>query len=190
MQLRWTEEAANDLERIADYLLLHAPDRAASRSRSSCFTLPIERQTWYDASTTHRRRFSHFPIAAVLERKRVRGNLSLPHYRTSWCIRFEGMSSSSSASCTAHSSGRRPSLRQHILRDRSRASRVRFAAPNLPFSRALDPPCALPPGAIIGATPSLAPCLRSTHTAGISASLPRISRKPFNELRGKPFNEL
>jgi toxin ParE1/3/4 len=28
MQLRWTEEAANDLERIADYLLLHAPDRA------------------------------------------------------------------------------------------------------------------------------------------------------------------
>jgi addiction module RelE/StbE family toxin len=28
MQLRWTEAAANDLERIADYLLLHAPDRA------------------------------------------------------------------------------------------------------------------------------------------------------------------
>jgi toxin ParE1/3/4 len=28
MQLRWTEEAANDLERIADYLLLYAPDRA------------------------------------------------------------------------------------------------------------------------------------------------------------------
>ena len=28
MQLRSTEEAANDLERIADYLLLHAPDRA------------------------------------------------------------------------------------------------------------------------------------------------------------------
>lgn len=28
MQLRWTEEAANDLERIADYLLTHAPDRA------------------------------------------------------------------------------------------------------------------------------------------------------------------
>jgi hypothetical protein len=25
MQLLWTEEAANDLERIADYLLLHAP---------------------------------------------------------------------------------------------------------------------------------------------------------------------
>jgi toxin ParE1/3/4 len=28
MQLRWTEEAANDLDRIADYLLEHAPDRA------------------------------------------------------------------------------------------------------------------------------------------------------------------
>ena len=28
MQLRWTDEAAHDLERIADYLLEHAPDRA------------------------------------------------------------------------------------------------------------------------------------------------------------------
>ena len=28
MQLRWTEEAASDLARIADYLLTHAPDRA------------------------------------------------------------------------------------------------------------------------------------------------------------------
>jgi toxin ParE1/3/4 len=28
MQLRWTDEAATDLERIADYLLEHAPDRA------------------------------------------------------------------------------------------------------------------------------------------------------------------
>ena len=29
MQLRWTEEAATDLERISDYLLIHAPDRAS-----------------------------------------------------------------------------------------------------------------------------------------------------------------
>ena len=28
MQLRWTEEAANDLERIADYLVQHTPGRA------------------------------------------------------------------------------------------------------------------------------------------------------------------
>jgi toxin ParE1/3/4 len=33
MQLRWTEEAANDLERIADHLLLHAPDRASELLR-------------------------------------------------------------------------------------------------------------------------------------------------------------
>ena len=33
MQLRWTEEAASDLERIADYLLLHAPDRASELIR-------------------------------------------------------------------------------------------------------------------------------------------------------------
>lgn len=34
MQLRWTEEAANDLERIADYLLIHAPGRAADLVRA------------------------------------------------------------------------------------------------------------------------------------------------------------
>ena len=28
MQLRWTEEAASDLERIGDYLLLHTTERA------------------------------------------------------------------------------------------------------------------------------------------------------------------
>jgi toxin ParE1/3/4 len=41
MQLRWTEEAATDLERIADYLLTHAPERAARLLR-----------TLYDAPAT------------------------------------------------------------------------------------------------------------------------------------------
>jgi toxin ParE1/3/4 len=34
MQLRWTEEATTDLERIADYLFVHAPDRAARLLRA------------------------------------------------------------------------------------------------------------------------------------------------------------
>jgi toxin ParE1/3/4 len=34
MQLRWTEEAANDLEHIADYLFEHAPDRAVELVRT------------------------------------------------------------------------------------------------------------------------------------------------------------
>jgi addiction module RelE/StbE family toxin len=34
MQLRWTEEAANDLEHITDYLFEHAPDRAAELVRT------------------------------------------------------------------------------------------------------------------------------------------------------------
>ena len=34
MQLRWTQEAAHDLERIADYLLTHAPDRAPELVRA------------------------------------------------------------------------------------------------------------------------------------------------------------
>ena len=33
MQLRWTVEAATDLERIADYLFTHTPDRAAELVR-------------------------------------------------------------------------------------------------------------------------------------------------------------
>ncbi len=34
MHLRWTEAAASDLERIADYLFSHAPDRAPRLIRS------------------------------------------------------------------------------------------------------------------------------------------------------------
>ena len=34
MQLRWTTQAADDLERIADYLLTHVPDRAPELIRS------------------------------------------------------------------------------------------------------------------------------------------------------------
>lgn len=34
MQIRWTEEAAADLEQIADYLFEHAPHRAAEFVRS------------------------------------------------------------------------------------------------------------------------------------------------------------
>lgn len=34
MQLRWTREAAADLERIADYLIQHLPERAAELVRA------------------------------------------------------------------------------------------------------------------------------------------------------------
>ena len=34
MQLRWTREAAADLEHIADYLFQHVPDRAAELVRA------------------------------------------------------------------------------------------------------------------------------------------------------------
>jgi toxin ParE1/3/4 len=34
MELRWTQDAAADLERIADYLLAHSPDRAPRLLRS------------------------------------------------------------------------------------------------------------------------------------------------------------
>ena len=34
MQLRWTEEAADDLERIANYLFEHAPEHAERIARA------------------------------------------------------------------------------------------------------------------------------------------------------------
>jgi toxin ParE1/3/4 len=46
MELRWTQEAAADLERIADYLSVHAPERAERLVRalyeapSSLLTFP------------------------------------------------------------------------------------------------------------------------------------------------------
>ena len=34
MRVRWSKSAADDLERIADYLLIHAPDQAADLVRA------------------------------------------------------------------------------------------------------------------------------------------------------------
>lgn len=34
MRLRWTEDAANGLEHVTDYLSEHAPDRAAELARA------------------------------------------------------------------------------------------------------------------------------------------------------------
>lgn len=44
MQLRWTEEAASDLERIGDYLFLHAASRASELGGRSlvCGTQAVE----------------------------------------------------------------------------------------------------------------------------------------------------
>jgi plasmid stabilization system protein ParE len=77
MQLRWTEEAANDLERIADYLLLHAPDRAG-KLLGRVYAAPAALLT--------------FPNAVVLENERARESLSSLRCRTLLCTQFETMS--------------------------------------------------------------------------------------------------
>ena len=59
MELRWTREAAADLERIADYLFQHVPDRAADLVRAV-----------YDAPAL----LLEFPHRAVLERRKGRAN--------------------------------------------------------------------------------------------------------------------
>jgi hypothetical protein len=92
MHLRWTEEAANDLERIAGYLLLHAPDRAEELLRR-VYGAPAALLT----SQT----------AGALESWRARESLSLLRCRTLSCTQFETMSCSWSVFSTVHSSGRR-----------------------------------------------------------------------------------
>ena len=68
MQLRWTWEAAADLERIADYLLQHVPERAAELVRAV-----------YDAPAL----LLEFPHRVVPERRQGRAN-SLFHRCLAW----------------------------------------------------------------------------------------------------------
>jgi len=129
MQVRWTEGAANDLEHIADYLLLHWPGRAprADSAHLRCAELAPHISKSRPAWKAPRN------VRACLEPVAVRCRL-----------RSSSESCSLPASSTARSGGREPSLRRLILRDGSGASRVRFAARILRSSRALDPPCAVP----------------------------------------------
>jgi toxin ParE1/3/4 len=54
MQLRWTEEAASDLERIADYLVEHAPERAAQLVRA-VYEAPVSLLTFPNRGRRGRR---------------------------------------------------------------------------------------------------------------------------------------
>jgi plasmid stabilization system protein ParE len=74
MRLRWTEQAADDLERIADYLLLHAPVRAADLVRAV-----------YEAPATLLR------FAAVQGRRRALESSFSRLSPTSSCTPFEAM---------------------------------------------------------------------------------------------------
>ena len=91
MELRWTQEAAADLERIADYLFEHTPDHAERLVRAL-----------YEAPAT----LLMFRIAGGLARRRAHANSSCRLCRTSWSTRCAGRRSTSSASCTGRSSGR------------------------------------------------------------------------------------
>ena len=92
MELRWTEEAAADLERIADYLFERTPERAKQLVR-----------TLYDAPAS----LLEFPKRGRLGKKEGTRELvisPLPYVVVS--TQFGATRSTSSASCTARSSGR------------------------------------------------------------------------------------
>ena len=91
MQLRWTEEAADDLERIADYLLIHAPGRAPELTRAV-----------YDAPST----LLTFPNRGRLGKREGTRELVLTPLPYIVVYKFWAMSFSSSAYCTAPSNGR------------------------------------------------------------------------------------
>ena len=69
MELRWTEEAATDLEHITDYLFQKTPERAAELVRG-IYRAPVA--------------LLKFPYRGRAGRKRERANSYLRRFRTSW----------------------------------------------------------------------------------------------------------
>jgi plasmid stabilization system protein ParE len=90
MQLRWSEEAASDLERITNYLFEETPQHAPELVRA-IYKAPSVLLT--------------FPIAGVLARRRTRGRLFSHCCLTSSSIESPVMLSTFSAFCTAHRNG-------------------------------------------------------------------------------------
>jgi plasmid stabilization system protein ParE len=124
MQLRGTEDAANDLERITDYLLQNAPDRAHQ---------PVQRL--YDAPSS----LLTFPNLGRAGKVHGTRELVIAPRLTSSYTPFGAMSSSLSASCMVRSNGRsgivlgaKGSLRQSIVRACS--ARQGCAAPLHPYA--------------------------------------------------------
>lgn len=89
MQLRWTEAAATDLERIADYLFSHAPERAPRLVRSI-----------YEAPET----LLSFPHRGR-GRRLARGNWCFRPCHGSWSTPCGTTSSTSFASSTERNDG-------------------------------------------------------------------------------------
>jgi len=91
MELRWTEEAANDLERITDYLFEHTPARAADLVREI-----------YDAPMA----LLAFPQRGrATARRRQLVNSFSRRCHILWSTGLREMSFTLHASCTAHNAG-------------------------------------------------------------------------------------
>jgi plasmid stabilization system protein ParE len=93
MELRWTEEAAVDLERVTDYLFEHAPGRAADLVRE-IYNAPAALLT--------------FPNRGRPGKKAGTRELVLSPCRTLWSIKPPAMSSTLPVSCTGRRNGLRP----------------------------------------------------------------------------------
>jgi hypothetical protein len=128
MQLRWTAEAATDLESIADYVLEHAPKSGARGDPSRL------------RSTDHA---THVSEPGPAEKREGKRKLVLAHCGTLSCTRSRRRRVRGAHPARRAAVVVAVSLRPGILRECSGASRVRFAAPNGRFRRALDPPSAL-----------------------------------------------
>jgi hypothetical protein len=88
MQLRWSEEAADDLERITNYLFEETPQHAPELVRDTPPT-PC----------------CNFPIAGVPARKRERGKWCFHRCPTSWFIESPVTPSTTYEFCMARRNG-------------------------------------------------------------------------------------
>ena len=101
MQLRWSEEAADDLERITNYLFVETPQHAAELVRAI--------YNGADALLT----FAHRGRPG-----KKRGSWCFRHCLTLWSIEFRVTQSTFFAFFTAHRDG--PSVRRSVLLTRVR----------------------------------------------------------------------
>jgi plasmid stabilization system protein ParE len=90
MELRWTEEAADDLEQITDYLFENAPGRAAELVAAI-----------YNAPSG----LLKFPTAGARASKRERANWCFQDWRTLLSTKSRGTSFMLCAFCTARRNG-------------------------------------------------------------------------------------
>ena len=111
MELRWTEEAASDLERITDYLFQNAPERAAELVReiynapAALLAFPYRGRAGKKARSADLLFRSAAFCCQLGTNRRPPKQVCATRFRISWSTKSPARSFTLYASCTARRSG-------------------------------------------------------------------------------------